>query len=40
VEPDGSHDAGVRGVNAPPVLASESAAKKVKTNDGEAAPAS
>ncbi|KAF5353435.1 hypothetical protein D9756_008032 [Leucocoprinus leucothites] len=44
VEPDGGHDVGVRGVDAPPTLASatttEGAAKKVKTNDGDAAPAS
>ncbi|KXN92548.1 hypothetical protein AN958_05403 [Leucoagaricus sp. SymC.cos] len=44
VEPDGGHDVGVRGVNAPPPLASanttEGVAKKVKTNDGGAAPAS
>ncbi|KAF9450511.1 hypothetical protein P691DRAFT_758105 [Macrolepiota fuliginosa MF-IS2] len=44
IEPDGGHDVGTRGVNAPPTLASASAAegttKKVKTNDGAAAPAS
>lgn len=36
VEPDGATGAGTRGTNAPPVL---QAAKKVKTNDGEASSA-
>lgn len=41
VEPDGGHDVGVRGVNAPPALATEEGAtKKIKTNDGAVAPAS
>lgn len=43
VEPDGGHDVGVRGVNAPPTLTStgteESATKKVKTDDESAVPA-
>ncbi|KAG7441259.1 uncharacterized protein BT62DRAFT_956111 [Guyanagaster necrorhizus] len=37
VEPDGGPDVGVRGVGAPPAIQS---AKKIKTDDGGAAPAS